>query len=303
MNYEKVYTNCFRIRAFEKRVEKEFTEGKMRGTTHGCVGQEIIPVFAMEFVDRDNDYITGTHRCHGQVLAYTEDAYRLACEMMGRKDGFVCGRGGSQHIKVDNYITNGITGGMVSIGTGIAMAIKKEQKKGIVVSFLGDGGFNEGYVQESFNLASANSVPILYICENNKYAMSTQTNEYSAGSFEERIKALGIRYEALDTAEPDVMYDVMKNAFVYVNEKKKPCFLDVHTARLCGHSKSDSMEYKRKEEIEYEKTHDPLIWLEKKLGTEKVEDIRKDINNEIDKAFLRAVECEEIDEEVWLNAI
>lgn len=294
MNKEAIYKKCCKIRFFEKRVEEEFSKGNLRGTTHCCIGQEIIPVLAMENIDRERDYVVGTHRCHGQVIAYTDDIYRLACEMMGRKDGFVSGLGGSQHIKVDKYITNGITGGMATIGTGIALGIKKSDEKAIVVSFTGDGGFNEGYVQESFNLASAMSLPILYICENNHYAMSTPTAEYSAPNFKGRIEALDMKYLASDSADPEKFDEDIKEAFSYVRKNGKPCFLDVHTARLCGHSKSDNMEYMSVEEKNKNIEDDPVRWLERFIDDERKDIIRKEAICEVSEAFERAVLCDEI---------
>lgn len=290
-----VYTQCCRIRSFERKVEEEFSAGKLRGTTHGCIGQEVIPVFAMLFINKENDYVVGTHRCHGQVLAYTGNTYRLACEMMGRQDGFVSGMGGSQHIKVGKYLTNGITGGMAAVGTGIALGIKKSQDDAIVVSFTGDGGFNEGYVQESLNLASAMGLPILYICENNHYAMSTPTERYSAGSFEKRIKALEMNYIGSYASNPDTLYNDMGQAFSYVREKRRPCFFDVQTARLCGHSKSDTMEYMSSEEKAKNKIDDPILWLELQIGTDEKNKIQEEIRQEIEEAFEKAVLCEEID--------
>ncbi|WP_175560117.1 thiamine pyrophosphate-dependent dehydrogenase E1 component subunit alpha [Butyrivibrio sp. YAB3001] len=283
-----------KIRLFEKRIEDEFSLGKMRGTTHGCIGQEIIPVFVMEQINRDTDYITGTHRCHGQVLAYTDDMYSLACEMMGKQDGFVNGLGGSQHIKIGNYITNGITGGMITVASGIAMGKKKNCDSGIVIAFAGDGGFNEGYVQESLNLASNYELPLLIICENNGYAMSTPTQEYSAGSFKARVEALNIRYIETTSTLPDVLEQDIIKGFSYVRNEEKPCFIDVHTARLCGHSKSDSMEYMSDEEKENNMKSDPILWLAKKIDSNEVEMINERIAKEVDDAFLNATNCREI---------
>lgn len=281
------------IRLFEKKVESEFSLGRMRGTTHGCIGQEIIPVLVMKEIDYGTDYITGTHRCHGQVIAYTKDPYRLACEMMGRKDGFVKGLGGSQHIKVDHYITNGVTGGMASVGVGIAMGLKKKNKRGIVIAFLGDGGVNEGYVQESMNMSSHFGLPILFVCENNGYAMSTPTDIYSAGNFKNRVTALEIEYKEAFTSAPEGLEKQISDAVHYVREKGLPCFLDVHTARLCGHSKSDAMEYMSEEEKRKNQLEDPIVWLSKKLSEDEIDAIRLRLSKEIDDVFERANNCEE----------
>lgn len=293
MNSVELYEKCMRIRMFEKKVEEEFSLGHMRGTTHGCVGQEVIPVLVVEKMNRDMDYITGTHRCHGQVIAYTDDIYRLACEMMGKKDGFVKGHGGSQHIKDNKYITNGITGGMATVGTGIALGIKKNNDSGIVIAFLGDGGFNEGYVQESLNLAAYFCLPILFVCENNKYAMSTPTEEYSAGCFRDRIAALGINYIDAYMSNLEQLGLSVSNAFDFVRVNGTPCFLDVHAARLCGHSKSDAMEYMSGDEKERNIREDPVAILSNMLSATEKKEIEKRVIEEINDAFERANACAE----------
>ena len=293
MDYRDIYRKCIKIRLFEKKVESEFGLGHMRGTTHGCIGQEIISVLVMENVDRRQDYITGTHRCHGQILAYDENPYALACEMMGKKDGYAHGMGGSQHIKVEKYITNGITGGMVTIAVGIAMGMKKENGDGIVIAFAGDGGINEGYVQESLNLASHFKLPVLFVCENNGYAMSTPTEKYSAGNFRSRISALDIKYMESKTLSPDTLETDINNAFLFVRKNRSPCFLDIHTARLCGHSKSDLMEYMSEEEKERHFREDPVLWVAGKLTVNEVSMIDTEVSDEINSAFEKAGKCEE----------
>lgn len=295
MRFEELYKECYTIRCFEERVEKEFEKGKMRGTTHGCVGQEIIPVLTMSFINRNTDYITGTHRCHGQVLAYTRNLYGLACEMMGKKDGFNCGMGGSQHIKTDHFITNGVTGGMVTIGTGMALSLIKNGKKGVVVSFLGDGGFQEGYVQESLNLAQVYGVPILYILENNRYAMSTPTAEYTAGSIRERVQALHMAYAAADVREIEELSDKMERAFRFVREEQRPFFLEVSTFRLCGHSKSDNREYISDSEQKSDQMEDPIVKLRAKLEDSLAVQIEEAVEKKIDDVFCRTEAARQID--------
>lgn len=290
---DRIYRQCYMIRCFEQRVEEEFARGTMRGTTHGCTGQEIIPVLVLAGINHENDYVTGTHRCHGQVLSYTDDPYSLACEMMGKEDGFLCGMGGSQHIRTGKYLTNGITGGMAVTAAGIAMGIKKSGQPGIVISFLGDGGFNEGYVQESLNLASVFGLPVFYVCENNRYAMSTLTQSYSAGSFRQRVGSLDIRYMEADTSEIEDLWKKIKECYAYTVFEKKPCFLDIHTARLCGHSKSDKMDYMTEEEKKENRRKDPLRQLEKLLGRDEKLKIEKETEKKVEEAFERAHRCRE----------
>lgn len=294
MNIENIYEQCYMIRAFEKKVEKEFEKGVLRGTTHGCIGQEVIPVLLMQCIDRDKDYITGTHRCHGQVLAYTNDPYRLACEMMGKKDGYNSGMGGSQHIKIDKYITNGVTGGMAAVGCGMAMSLKKNRKEGIVISFLGDGGFQEGYVQEAINMAQIYQVPILYILENNRYAMSTKTSDFSAGQIKDRIEALGMAYKIADARNIDVLPQQINDAYAFVKAERQPLFLEIDTFRLCGHSKSDEREYMSGKEKESNIKDDPVRKLRYKISEETINSIESRLDSLIEEAFIKAREIEEI---------
>lgn len=289
MDIYNVYKECFLIRAFEKKVEKEFELGKMRGTTHGCIGQEIIPVLVMNIIDRENDYITGTHRCHGQVLAYTRDPYKLACEMMGKVDGYNCGMGGSQHIKTEKYITNGVTGGMAAVGVGMALSLKLNKKKGIVISFLGDGGFQEGYVGETMNMAKTFNTPILYILENNHYAMSTPTSSYTAGTPERRVKAMDIKYFCADVRDIDRLSETIEEGYLYVKKNIEPAFIEVNTFRLCGHSKSDDRAYMSEEEKAECFANDPLITMRNRINDkEKVIKMEQDVNRIIEKAFEKA---------------
>lgn len=304
MDYIKIYKDCFMIRAFEKTVEKKFELGKMRGTTHGCVGQEIIPVIVMEHINRETDHITGTHRCHGQVLAYTHDPYRLACEMMGRADGFNCGMGGSQHIKTENYITNGVTGGMAAVGAGMALSLKKRSTDGIVVSFLGDGGFQEGYVSETLSIASAFSAPIVYVLENNHYAMSTPTADYSAGTFESRVTALDIAFYHTSCGDIDSIESTVSSAIEYARKNRKPAFICVDTFRLCGHSKSDDMAYMTEDEKQENISSDPMTALEKKINDDAViSSIRAETDRLISKAFDDAEKCAQLSIEEYKQII
>lgn len=304
MDYKKIYKDCYLIRAFERMVEKKFELGKMRGTTHGCIGQEINAVLVMENINKDTDYVTGTHRCHGQVLAYTHNPYKLACEMMGRADGFNCGMGGSQHIKTEKYITNGVTGGMAAVGTGMALSLKKRDDKGIVISFLGDGGFQEGYVYETLNIASSMSLPIVYILENNHYAMSTPTSDYSSGTFENKVKALNIAYFQASSTDVDSLNDAISSAVAYTRNNRCPSFVHIDTFRLCGHSKSDDMAYIPENEKKNNINNDPMLVLEKKINDDAfIEKIKDEINCSIEKAFDDADECKQIGITEYKNII
>lgn len=276
------------IRAFEEKVEESFGRGLMRGTTHGSTGQEAVPPVLMALLNRDIDYVFATHRCHGYYIAYRGDVYSLAAEMMGRADGPVRGAGGSQHLRWKNFYTNGITGGMAPEAVGVALGLKRRGSGGISVAVLGDGGFNEGYVQESLNLAAVYRVPVLFLLENNRYAMSTRSADYTAGSIEERVRSYHIPCFRAKTADINGLLDTMERAVGRVREGQEPVFLEVETFRLCGHSKSDDCSYMEEEERQRHREEDPLRHLENS------EELLRQARKTVADAFARAEQSEEI---------
>jgi len=282
-----LYRKMYLIREFETTLESYFAKGLLRGTTHACIGQEAIPVALSNIINAKIDFITSTHRGHGHYLAITEDVYGLACEIMGKEDGVVSGKGGSQHLHKDNFYTNGITGGMVPIGVGMAFSKKLKNEAGVVFSFLGDGGMNEGYVMEALNLASAFNAPIMFILENNNYAMSSDTKEMTGGTFAERIKSFGIMYKKIVVNDVSKLSIVFSNARKFIEENKKPIFIECNTFRFCGHSKSDKREYVKASEDDFWHKNDPLVRLGNKLGRNKkiIEDeVNEMIRIEFEKA-------------------
>lgn len=292
LKLEKYYFISLLIRKFEQKVEDLFSQGKLRGTTHGYIGQEIIAAALLNYVNIKKDSVTGTHRSHGHYLALFNDPKSLFSELMGKKCGILKGKGGSQHLHRDNFYTNGITGGMVPVATGIAMAEKLRKSSNIVVSFLGDGAMNEGYVSESFNFSIINNLPILYVLENNQYAMSTYYKTASAGDFTERLKSLGMRTFEAKTTDIDKVDNISADAIKYVRKNKKPAFINFQTYRFCGHSKSDNCEYRTKEEENYWKNNDPITKIEKKLKKAKLLKIRNDVDNIIMQAIKESEKAE-----------
>lgn len=280
------------IRAFEEKVEEAFEGGFMRGTTHGSVGQEAIPAILMANLDKQTDYVFATHRCHGHYIAYRGDVYSLAAEMMGRRDGPVYGAGGSQHIRWKNFYTNGITGGMAPEAVGVALGLKRKGE-GVSVAVLGDGGFNEGYVQEALNLAAIYQVPVLFLLENNRYAMSTRSADFTAGSIEERVRSYHIPYYHASTSDVQGLMDVTENAVKLVRNNRCPAFLEVETFRLCGHSKSDDCAYMEENERRQHVENDPLFQVGK-LGDYDMPSLLQQARKVVDEAFVKAEQSEEI---------
>lgn len=226
------------IRLFEQRLLKLFSEGRLFGTVHTCIGQEWTGVALAEHL-QPQDVIFSNHRCHGHYLARTGNYQGLLAEIMGRKTGICGGRGGSQHICDANVFSNGIQGGIVPVAAGVALSKLLSGDDGIAVVFIGDGTLGEGAVYESMNIASMWGLPLLIVLENNLYAQSTSQRQTLSGDIEARAAAFRIPTRHCSTWEPEKLIETMGEAVVTVRRDHHPVFLRVDTYRLMAHSKGD----------------------------------------------------------------
>jgi len=233
-----VWHRAFLIRAFEQRLLKLFSEGKLFGTVHTCIGQEFTGLAVAAHL-ADGDLIFSNHRCHGHYLARTGDVEGLMAEVMGRAAGICGGRGGSQHICAHGVFSNGIQGGTVPIAAGLALALRLRRTGGIAVVFIGDGTLGEGALYETLNIASKWSLPLLVVLENNRYAQSTSQAETLAGEIGLRPQAFGIDYFEGDTWHPERLTEIAGAAVRRVRGAGVPAFLKIDTYRLMAHSKGD----------------------------------------------------------------
>ena len=177
------------IRCVEEKLLELFSQGKVRGTTHTCIGQEATAVGVVGALDGTRDTIFSNHRGHGHFLTATKNLKGFLAELMG-KEGAVCqGVGGSQHLRDAHYYGNGIQGGVPGVGAGIGMALKFEKKSGVSCVFLGDGTFGEGLTYESLNMASLWNLPVLFVVEDNDIAQSTPSSLNRLGCFENRFQS------------------------------------------------------------------------------------------------------------------
>src|SRR5439155_873717 len=182
---EGLYTTMVKIRRFDEKTVELFHAGLVKGTAHSYVGEEAVAAGACATL-REGDYIVGTHRGHGHCIAKGARVDRMMAELMGRQDGYCRGLGGSMHIAaLDLNILgcNGIVAAGVPIGTGAALASKLRKTDNVVIAFFGDGGANQGVVHEALNLAAVWALPIIFLCENNQYALSTATTRTTAVEF------------------------------------------------------------------------------------------------------------------------
>jgi 2-oxoisovalerate dehydrogenase E1 component len=278
------------IREFEENVLELFNQGKIYGTTHTSIGQEAIAVAALSNIT-ENDHVFSNHRCHGHYIAYGGDIKLFFAELMGKKSGVVGGRGGSQHIRYRNFFTNGVQGGIVGNATGIALSKKIKKQEGVVYCFMGDGTLGQGLSYESFNFASLKSLPIIYIIENNQYAMSTKYTDAVAGSIRQRTEAFGIR--TLETNSSDIfeLIEIFGEAKAILELDPQPVAVVANTYRLSPHSKGD--EIRSHEELSYYKNTDPINQVPIILGESNFVELSKKVKQLVKEAIITAEEDEQ----------
>ena len=308
LNYEVLtcdsafWSQAFLIRSFEQRLLKLFSEGKLFGTVHTCIGQEFTGVsVAGQLID--GDLMVSNHRCHGHYLARTGDADGLMAEVMGRITGICGGRGGSQHICAHGVYSNGIQGGMSPVSAGMALAQKLNQTGNIVVTFIGDGTLGEGTLYETMNIISKWDLPMMIVLENNLYAQSTSQTLTLAGDICARAEAFGIDSYHGSTANPRSLQKLMADAVKKVRSDSRPAFFRVDTSRLMAHSKGD--DDRPKEELARYWAQDPIARFTEQFP-EEAESIQRAAEEKIDRAVelaLHASYAENgIDEELDLSA-
>lgn len=288
-NKIKIYKVMKKIRLFEEETLKLIKKGLILGSTHSYTGQEAIAAGVCFCLDK-KDYIMGTHRCHGHMIAKGGDLKKMMAELMGRNTGYCKGKGGSMHL-VDPEIgmmgTSAIVGGGIPITTGIAYACKKFEKDRIVVSFFGDGAINTGVFHESLNIASLWGLPIIYVCENNKYAISTDIRRStSIKDLSLRARSYGINGYNIDGNDVLNVIDTIKKCKNDIKDKNKPSLVICNTYRQMGHSINDPKTYRTKKE--------EIKWL-KKDSIKKFEKLLVD-ENIINKNTINKIESEVIEE-------
>jgi TPP-dependent pyruvate/acetoin dehydrogenase alpha subunit len=251
------YQRMFLIRRFEETLLELFSLGKLVGTTHTYIGQEADAVGIIDHLDPERDVVFSNHRCHGHYLAFTDDAFGLLCEVMGKAPGVCGGKGGSQHLCKGNFYSNGVLGSIVPVATGIALAEKESGSGAVSTVFLGDGALGQGVTYESLNMASLWKLPVLFVVENNFYAQSTPVELELAGSIPARGAAFGVETAELDTTDVEEIHDAAGRAIARIRETGTPFFLVLHTYRFSPHSKSDDQ--RDPAEIEERRKRDPLL--------------------------------------------
>lgn len=244
-----LYERLVLIRTFESVMEDESKGGRLPGTFHSSVGQEAVAVGVCSSLTKE-DLVVSNHRGHGHFLAKGGDLYKIMAELFGREDGYSAGKGGTQHMagpETGFMGSNGITGGGIPVATGLAMALKRKKSKGVAVGFFGDGAANQGSFHESLNMAAIWKLPVIFVCENNGWGMSTPVEAVTAGpSIAQRGAAYGILYAAVDGNDLDAVVDQFRAALKMVRSGEAPVLIEARTWRVKGHSRSDQNLYRDK---------------------------------------------------------
>jgi TPP-dependent pyruvate/acetoin dehydrogenase alpha subunit len=299
---KKIYYQMFSSRTFEERVNEMFMKGLIHGTTHLAVGEEATAAGGINAL-RPDDYIMSCHRGHAHCIAKGADVKRMMCELLGKKEGFCKGLGGSMHIvdiSVGNFGANGVIGPAIPMATGVALAIKKDKSDKVILDYFGDGTSNSGLFHEALNMAALWKLPIIYLCENNLYGMSTPVSKsVSVPDIAIRAKAYGIPGVIVDGTDVLAVMDVVAEAAERARKGEGPTLIEAKTYRYLGHSKSDKRAYRTREEEAEWKAKDPIksfgnYMLEHGITQEEIDDLRATVERECEEAVEYAQAAETI---------
>lgn len=291
--YLEWYELMLRMRKFEERANLVYFQKKIRGFLHLCIGQEAVYA-GMKSATRPNDAWITAYRQHGAALAKGIDSKSAMAELYGKYTGNVKGKGGSMHFFSAEhrfYGGHGIVGGQIGLGAGIAFADKYKGNDNVTFCLFGDGAARQGLLHEAFNMAMTWKLPVVFICENNLYAMGTSVKRTSNVT---ELHKLGLSYEMpskrIDGMSVEIVHNEIAAAAQHCRDGKGPMLLEICTYRYKGHSMSDPAKYRTKEEEHEYKEKDPIEVVEAKMLKDKmateaqIEAIKTKVNTEIDEA-------------------
>ena len=310
---DRLYATMYRIRRFEEQTAELFQSGLVKGTAHSYVGEEAIAAGACLNL-RPDDFIGSTHRGHGHCIAKGASIRKMMAELMGRETGYCRGLGGSMHIAdLDLNIlgANGIVAAAMPIGTGAALAAKMRGKGQVVMSFFGDGGANQGIFHESLNLAAVWKLPIVFLCENNQYALNTYfRNTTSVDTISVRSTAYGIPGKTIDGNDALEVYRVVGEAVERARAGEGPSLIEALTWRWGQHSMRANLPDPRSlKDKEAWMDRDPLKEVEKQLtnggkgARKRITAIQREVDEELEEAVTFGRESAEPDESILVGAV
>src|SRR3982074_3444485 len=254
------------IRLFDERALALYRAGEMRGTTHPYIGMEAVGV-GVTLSLRPDDWVTSTHRGHGPPIAKGGDPRKMMAELLGRATGYSGGKGGSMHIAdMDKHMlgANGIVGGGMGLATGAALTAKLQKTGAVAICFFGDGALEQGILHETTNLAAIWKLPVVFVCENNQYAMSASAAwSVAGGDPAKRAAGYGIPGVTVDGMD---LFKVNAQASEFVERARRgegPAYLVCNTSPFHGHHAGDPLNYREKEEVERWRLQDPVEQVKK----------------------------------------
>ena len=281
------YQDMLLIRRFEEKAGQLYGMGLIGGFCHLYIGQEAV-VVGMQAAQKEGDQVITAYRDHGHMLACGMDPKAVMSELTGRASGYSKGKGGSMHMfsaEKKFYGGHGIVGAQVPLGTGLAFANKYRGNDAVSVTYFGDGASNQGQVYEAFNMAELWKLPVVYVIENNQYAMGTSVERSSAEThFYKRGASFNIPGEQVDGMDVEAVQAAGKKALEWCRAGNGPIILEMKTYRYRGHSMSDPAKYRTREEVTaVREKRDPIEHLGQKLLAQKLasEDDLKAIDKEI----------------------
>ncbi|WP_075215876.1 pyruvate dehydrogenase (acetyl-transferring) E1 component subunit alpha [Mongoliimonas terrestris] len=311
----KAYSDMLLIRRFEEKAGQMYGMGLIGGFCHLYIGQEAVVVgMQMCIVEGQDQVITG-YRDHGHMLACGMDAKGVMAELTGRRGGYSKGKGGSMHMfsrEKQFFGGHGIVGAQVSLGTGLGFANKYRETDHVSLTYMGDGAANQGQVYESFNMAQLWKLPVVYIIENNRYAMGTSVSRASAQTdFSKRGVSFGIPGEQVDGMDVRAVKAAGERAVKHCREGHGPFILEMQTYRYRGHSMSDPAKYRTKDEVSRMRTeHDPIEQVRARVlergwaSEDELKDIDKDVRAVVAEAADFATHDSEPDvAELWTDIL
>ncbi|MFZ0965647.1 MAG: pyruvate dehydrogenase (acetyl-transferring) E1 component subunit alpha [Candidatus Bathyarchaeia archaeon] len=287
------------IRFFEEKVFGLYAQNLVPGTIHLYLGEEAVAVGVCTALNKD-DYITSTHRGHGHCIAKGADLNRTMAEILGKKTGYCKGKGGSMHIadfSISMLGATAVVGAGLPIAVGAGLSVKLRRTDHVVACFFGEGASNQGTFHESINMASIWKLPVIFVCENNLYAMGTrQSTVMAIENVADRAGAYGIPGVVVDGNDVLAVYEATQRAVERARKGEGPTLIECKTYRHKGHSRVDPAKYRPKEEVEEWLAKDPIKRFKEKLlqtntlTEAEIQQIEKEVSAEIEEAVKFAME-------------
>lgn len=299
----KAYYQMRLAREFETRVAEEYSKGNIGGFCHLYSGEEAVAAGAMWHL-RDEDYVIGSYRDHAYYVIRGGDPSKCMAELFGHSDGCCKGKGGSMHLfdRDINFMGGyAIVGGMCPIAVGLGVSIKYKKEDRVVLCSFGDGATNQGVYHEALNMAGLYRLPIVWVCENNYYAIGTSLTRSSAQeSLAKKAKGYNMPVHTVDGMDFFKMQSVTEQAIAAARSGKGPSFIEAKCYRYRGHSMTDPGDYRSKEEVEHWKSRDPIPRLKATIKEDFELDEKEfeEINRKIEEIIEKAVEFAEKGKEI-----